>query len=134
MTRSQPGQPDLNATQKRVHAILLKADGPLSAYAVLDQMRAEGPVTPPTVYRSLDRLIDCGLVHRLESLNAYVACRHEHEHGSLVAFAICESCGTTTEFTDSAVDTRLKAWSDRTRFHPSRTTIEIRGTCAACAA
>jgi Fur family zinc uptake transcriptional regulator len=122
---------ELNDTQRRVHRILAAAQGPLSAYEVLDKMRAKGAVTPPTVYRSLDKLIEKGLAHRLESLNAYVTCKHPHHH-DMAAFAICEECGIVTEFTDSQIGDRLAHWSGANRFSPKKVTVEVRGLCDAC--
>jgi Fe2+/Zn2+ uptake regulation proteins len=121
----------LNETQKRVHRILTAAQNPLSAYEVLDKMRSKGAVTPPTVYRSLEKLIEKGLAHRLESLNAYVACKHPHHH-DMAAFAICEACGLVTEFTDSQIDERLTGWSDAHSFRPKKVTVEVRGLCGGC--
>src|SRR5918993_5935483 len=123
---------DLNETQKRVHRILDAAQSPLSAYEVLDLMRAQGAVTPPTVYRSLDKLIEKGLAHRLESLNAYVTCKHPHHH-EMAAFAICEACGAATEFSDTQISGRLLEWSDAHAFCPKKMTVEVRGLCEACA-
>ncbi|MBF9235181.1 Fur family transcriptional regulator [Microvirga alba] len=123
---------ELNETQKRVHRILATAQNPLSAYEVLDRMRAKGAVTPPTVYRSLDKLIEKGLAHRLESLNAYVTCKHSHDH-DMAAFAICEECGTVREFSDSQISERLTHWSDTHAFSPKKVTVEVRGLCEACA-
>jgi Fur family zinc uptake transcriptional regulator len=122
---------ELNETQKRVHRILAAASGPLSAYEVLDRMRAKGAVTPPTVYRSLDKLIEKGLAHRLESLNAYVTCKHPHHH-DMAAFAICEACGSVKEFTDSQISERLALWSGTHDFSPKKITVEVRGICAVC--
>jgi len=124
---------DLNDTQKRVHRILTSARNPLSAYDVLDKMRSKGPVTPPTVYRSLDKLIQKGLAHRLESLNAYVACQHLHpHHHEMAAFAICDNCGTATEFTDPQIGERLELWSGANAFAMKNVTIEVRGLCDSC--
>jgi Fur family transcriptional regulator, zinc uptake regulator len=123
----------LSETQKRVHRILASAQNPLSAYEVLDKMRAKGAVTPPTVYRSLDKLIEKGLAHRLESLNAYVACKHPHHDHDMAAFAICENCGLAREFTDPHISDRLAHWSDDHAFRPKKMTVEIRGLCETCA-
>lgn len=121
----------LNDTQKRVHRILTAAQNPLSAYEVLDKMRGKGAVTPPTVYRCLDKLIEKGLAHRLESLNAYVACKHPHHH-DMAAFAICEECGLVTEFTDTQISDRLTGWSEAHSFRPKKVTVEVRGLCNNC--
>ena len=70
------------------------ATGPLSAYTLLDQLREQGFRAPLQVYRALDTLIKGGFVHRLESLNAFVACCQPHCHThDMIAFAICETCG-----------------------------------------
>ncbi len=132
LTHHHPALEELSDTQKRVHRILTAAQNPLSAYEVLDRLRAKGAVTPPTVYRSLDKLIEKGLAHRLESLNAYVACKHPHHH-DMAAFAICESCGLVTEFTDPHISERLSRWSDGHAFCPKKVTVEIRGLCETCA-
>jgi len=125
--------PDLTRNQSLVLAALTAAEGPLSAYTILDRLRDEGFRAPLQVYRALDKLTGLGLVHRLESLNAFVACIHPHCHGGgTVAFAICDKCGQVDEFSDETVAERLAGWAAAHGFHPRKTTIEIRGTCAAC--
>ena len=92
-----------------VFAALSKADRPLTAYELLGRLRTKGITAPPTVYRSLDRLIKDGLAHRLETLNAFVACANPHHRTSAI-FAICRTCGTTAELSDAetgAADFRL---------------------------
>lgn len=121
----------LNDTQKRIHQILASATGPLSAYDILDQMKGKDAVTPPTIYRSLDKLIEKGLVHRLESLNAYVTCRHTHEQG-MAAFAICDGCAAVKEFADPQIDESLIRWSNLHDFYPKTITVEMHGLCKTC--
>jgi len=127
-------QPALTKNQSLVFGTLNRADGPLTAYAILDELRAEGFRAPLQVYRALERLQDYGLVHRLESLNAFVACSHPNcaKHES-AAFAICEICGQVTEFSSEQAMDGLKAWADSAGFTPVKTTIELRGTCGKCA-
>ncbi len=126
---------DLTRNQTLVLDTLAKADGPLSAYTILDRLRSEGFRAPLQVYRALEKLLGFGLVHRLESLNAFVACAHPHCHAhGLIAFAICEDCGQVDEFSDAVVRERLGAWSAENGFKAEKTTIEIRGHCANCAA
>ena len=124
---------ELTKNQLRVLERLEAATGPLSAYTLLDQLREFGFRAPLQVYRALDTLMKAGFVHRLESLNAFVACiqPHCHEAGT-VAFAICETCGQVDEFSDEQVAERLSGWAAGHGFHPHKTTIEIRGTCATC--
>jgi Fur family zinc uptake transcriptional regulator len=125
---------DLTRNQELVLGALAHSPAPLSAYDILDRVRPDGIKAPLQVYRALDKLVERGLAHRLESLNAFVACADEHCHvKGLIAFAICEKCGKVDEFADAVVDERLGAWAARSGFKPERTTIEIRGLCAGCA-
>ena len=128
--------PDLTRNQSLVLGVLRQAQAPRSAYDILDGLRSEGLRAPLQIYRALDKLLEMGLVHRLESLNAFVACTdpHDHEghaHGT-TAFAICEDCGSVTEFHDDTIDGRLTAWQKSRQFKPEKTTIEIRGRCRDC--
>lgn len=125
---------DLTKNQALVLGALSRAEGPMSAYAILDNLRDDGFRAPLQVYRALEKLLAYGLVHRLESLNAFVACAHPHHHeAGLIAFAICEDCGRVDEFSDEIVEQRLGAWAGSTGFRPDKTTIEIRGHCGRCA-
>lgn len=129
-------QHQLTKNQDLVLGVLSHADGPLSAYTILDRLRDNGFRAPLQVYRALEKLLEFGLVHRLESINAFVACAHPHEdchaHG-LTAFTICESCGQVTEFHDEVIEARLKGFARDRNFKTGKTTIEIRGLCAGCA-
>ncbi|PST19082.1 transcriptional repressor [Rhizobium sp. JAB6] len=129
--------PMLTKNQSLVFDVLTKAEAPLSAYTILDKLRDQGFRAPLQVYRALDKLLEYGVVHRLESINSFVVCAHPHEdchsHG-LVAFAICESCGQVIEFHDHEVDHRLMDSLKSQKFKAEKSTIEIRGHCANCAA
>lgn len=129
----------LTKNQTLVLNALTRSDGPASAYSLLDQLRADGFRAPLQVYRALEKLIEYGLVHRLECLNSFVACAHPHEHAhghkhGIIAFAICETCGQVDEFSDATVERHLKGWANDHAFKLSRTTIELRGTCEGCLA
>ena len=118
---------------------LERASGPLSAYTLLDQLREQGFRAPLQVYRALDALVKSGFVHRLESLNAFVACAEQHDHShahhhGMTAFAICDKCSQVTELSDEAIGERLREWVGSTGFVAKRAVIEFRGTCAKCAA
>jgi Fur family zinc uptake transcriptional regulator len=128
--------PDLTRNQSLVLGVLQQAGSPRSAYDILDGLRGEGFRAPLQVYRALDKLMEIGLVHRLESLNAFVACSDPHDHAAhshgVTAFAICEDCGSVTEFHDDTIEGRLSAWQKTKHFKPEKTTIEIRGHCRDC--
>ena len=127
---------ELTRNQSLVLGVLKQAGATRSAYDILDGLRGEGVRAPLQVYRALDKLMEIGLVHRLESLNAFVACSDPHDHaahvGGVTAFAICEDCGSVTEFHDAGIEGRLSTWQKSERFRPEKTTIEIRGHCRAC--
>ncbi len=124
---------DLTRNQELVLGALNHAPAPLSAYDILDKLRGDGLRAPLQVYRALDKLVERGLAHRLESLNAFVACADEHCHRKgLIAFAICEGCGKVDEFADAVIEDRLSGWAASTGFKVERTTMEIRGRCANC--
>jgi Fur family transcriptional regulator, zinc uptake regulator len=137
MAHTEPHEhaPALTKNQQLVFGALSEAGQPMSAYSILDSLRGEGLRAPLQVYRALDKLVEIGSVHRLESLNAFVACAHKHCHENCAsAFAICEKCGSVTEFSDDAVMERLRGWSGKAKFAPSKMVVEVRGVCAACAA
>lgn len=122
----------LTANQEKVLGVLQETNGPLSAYAILDQLRSEGLKAPLQVYRALDKLIALGHVHRLESLNAFTACCHpDHNHNSVI-FTICEACDLVTEVHDKALDNALDTLANQQNFKPRSTVIELRGLCQSC--
>lgn len=105
----------------------------MSAYEIIDSLRAKATLAPQTVYRSLDRLIASGAAHRLETLNAFVACSHAVHKGSAI-FAICDRCGGVDEFDEPNALAALNSWADKAHFELRQITLELRGTCARCAA
>lgn len=123
----------LTKNQLLVMDTLKNANGPLGAYTILDELRGNGFRAPLQVYRALDKLVEFGMVHRLESLNAFVACSHPacDDHG-VAAFAICDTCGSVNEFADDDIEKRLNGWAKAENFKPAKTTIELRGLCAVC--
>ena len=124
----------LTDQRRTVLQLLCASDKPLSAYELLERMRGvvKNP-GPPTVYRALDFLLDQGLVHKLESLHAYVGCAHpDHPHAS--EFLICDECGEVAEVEDPSVAQSLKAASEAIGFRTKRPVVELLGTCAQCSA
>lgn len=129
MTSSKP----LTRNQCLVLDTLRETGKPLSAYDILDQLRTEGLKAPLQVYRALGALTKNGQAHRLESLNAFVACAGEECHRSgLNAFAICAKCGNVNEFSDFVLRKRLEDWSDANGFRASHSVVEMHGTCDIC--
>ncbi|RFF26323.1 MULTISPECIES: Fur family transcriptional regulator [unclassified Wenzhouxiangella] len=122
----------LTPTRRRVLELVLSAEGPVKAYDLLDQLKAEQPnAAPPTIYRALEFLLENHFIHRLESLNAFVSCFHpaESHQGQ---FLICDECQTVTEIHDSGLSQHLRDAAEHERFHPSRQVLEIYGLCDDC--
>jgi Fur family zinc uptake transcriptional regulator len=123
----------LTPTRRLVLEALLSSHQPLGAYELIDRLAQRGSRPAPiTVYRALDFLIAQGLVHRIESRNAFLACVHNHEAGALVAFLICERCGAVGEAAGASVGQAVAASAKAAGFVPRFSVIEIAGLCAHC--
>jgi Fur family transcriptional regulator, zinc uptake regulator len=127
----------LTKNQSLVLDELQNSEAPLSAYHLFRKLRPHGFSAALQVYRALEKLLETGLVHRLDSINAFMACTHSegHHHGhshATAAFAICETCGQVNEFTDEMISDRLFSWAKANGFHTTKTGIELHGRCAAC--
>jgi Fur family transcriptional regulator, zinc uptake regulator len=126
----------LRLTPLRADVLLLVAGSscPVKAYDVLERIRESAAITaPPTVYRSLDFLLEHGFIHKLESLNAYVACQAPQTiHTG--TFLICDHCHAAIELLDERVDHLLRRRARTTGFtpHAGNQTLEIHGACRAC--
>ncbi|WP_407491910.1 Fur family transcriptional regulator [Pseudooceanicola sp. MF1-13] len=117
----------LTPVRRRVLEILLEGHRPMGAYDVLARLDAEGLGSkPPVAYRALSFLVDNGLAHRIERLNAFIACAHPDPDGHAPAFLICRSCNTVAE-----ISATLPGIPQG--FKVERTTLEAEGLCAACA-
>ncbi|MFZ4761458.1 MAG: Fur family transcriptional regulator [Alphaproteobacteria bacterium] len=119
--------------KERVLSLIQASDTPLTAYDILDKMKIEGVRAPPTIYRILSQLLEDGAVHRLESLNAFVACgKKDHDHSGY--FTICLKCCKTTEFSSESIDSSLKELLAVSGFTVKQVALEVSGVCADCRA
>jgi len=123
----------LTPMRRQVLKLLVASHKPLGAYEIMDQLAGESPRPAPiTIYRALDFLREQGLVHRIESRNAFIACVHNHESHDPVVFLICEKCGAVGEAASAAVADTIKTASRVAGFTPKTPVIEISGICAHC--
>jgi Fur family zinc uptake transcriptional regulator len=123
----------LTPIRRQVLEVLLESHKPLGAYEIMDRAALNGVRPAPiTIYRALDFLRHNGLVHRIESRNAFVACVNNHATGDLVVFLICEHCGAVGEAPSAAVADQLKTAARAAGFTPKAPVIEIGGVCAHC--
>jgi Fur family zinc uptake transcriptional regulator len=119
--------------RRRTLEILLQEHRALGAYDVLDRLRAEGfGSQPPVAYRALDFLVANGLAHKIERLNAFIACAHPGaEHSP--AFLICRICDSVAEAQSAPVGRVLQDAAKSAGFQVERTVVEAEGVCPACA-
>lgn len=122
----------LTPLRRRVLELVWERHEPAGAYDLLAALRGDGRrADPPTVYRALDFLLQNGLVHRIESLNAYVGCGEPGE-GHRGQFLICRTCHRVAELEDPAISALIVDKAETLGFRVRRQTIEVTGLCAAC--
>jgi Fur family zinc uptake transcriptional regulator len=123
----------LTPRRREVLRIVARSHRPLGAYEVLAALARDRASTPkpPTVYRALEFLLALGVVHRIDSKNAFVACfRPSHAHRAY--FFLCETCGCASEVPGEALGATIASVAREAGFKPSRETVEIIGRCRTC--
>ncbi len=122
----------LTPIRAQVLGLIARYGKPIKAYELLEQMKsAVGANAPPTVYRALDFLIGNGFIHKLASINAYVACHHPSIQHT-VPFLICDSCQSALELEDESIAEALNAKAEALGFVPRAQILEVHGTCKQC--
>ncbi|SIT35563.1 Fur family ferric uptake regulator [Paraburkholderia piptadeniae] len=124
----------LTPIRRKVLELLLTSGRATKAYSLLDDMRQIHPGSaPPTVYRALDFLLSAGLVHKIESINAFAVCHDltQCQHGILV---VCQQCGNVTELHQPALREALVAQIENAGYRLAGDGIELKGLCSACQA
>lgn len=120
-------------TRAQVYESLLHMGQPVSAYQLLDEVarRNNRSLKPASIYRSLEALIAIGVAAKIESLNAFVACKHpEHNHQHV--FLVCDHCGQIDEIADQGISGQLAKGAATKGFKPSRQVLELHGDCQTC--
>lgn len=119
--------------REQIYRFILQANKPIGAYDLLAQLQAlsDKPVAPPTVYRSLDFLLEYGFIHQLNSTKAFFACC-EPDAQHVAAFFICQCCGDVQEFSHSPLYTVLNQVAETADFTIHSSVIEISGLCQRC--
>jgi Fur family zinc uptake transcriptional regulator len=124
----------LTEQRRRVLELIWLSHAPVGAYTLLDRLREGGVrAQPPTVYRALEFLSENGLIHRIESLNAYVGCAVPTER-HVGQFLICTGCRSAAELDDPGIGIAIAARAKEIGFSVSRATVEIAGLCPNCRA
>lgn len=123
----------LTILRRRVLELVWSSHRPRGAYAILEELSQQDgkAVAPLTVYRALEFLVEQGLVHRIESLNAYVGCAAPGATHS-GQFLVCEGCGDAAEIDDPSIRSAIAAAAAVRGFRVQRPTVEVRGVCKDC--
>ncbi len=119
----------LTKTRRDVLTLVWQSHQPRKAYDVLRELSAnDSSAKPPTVYRALDFLREMGLVHKVESLDAYIGCNGDHAH----QYLICRKCGTVSDINDASLNQAVMRKAQEKKFQVEQTVIEIKGLCERC--
>ncbi len=123
----------LTPQRKQVLELIWQNHKPLSAYVLIDMLAKESSrhIAPPTVYRALDFLLEQGLIHRLDTLNAFIGCPNpSKQHAS--AFLFCKGCGHAEELQADAVTSAIVQAAEQTGFMVQEQSLEVLGLCLTC--
>jgi len=119
--------------QRIVLDIVEKAKGPLKAYSILFNVQKKGINAPQQIYRALDKLIEAGKIHKIESKNAFVACKNSNcEVSKATAFSICENCEIVDEISDTKLSKYLSKFNNKKGMKFKRFNLEFFGLCKKC--
>ena len=123
----------LSKNQQIVLEIIERAKEPLKAYSILFNVQKKGINAPQQIYRALDKLIEIGKIHKIESKNAFVACKNANcEVSKATAFSICESCEKVEELNDLKLSKYLSSYSDKNGMKYKKYNLEFFGLCKNC--
>ena len=124
---------NLSKNQQIIFDLINKSSEPLKAYTILFNVQRKGIKAPPQVYRALDKLVEIGKIHKIESKNAFVACKNSNcEISKATAFSICESCEIVDEISDIKLSKYLSKFNDKKGMKYKRFNLEFFGLCNRC--
>ncbi len=123
----------LTKNQTLVLDTLTSTSKPLTAYSLLDRLKEHGFKAPPQIYRALEKLLALGLIHKLESINSFVACQHSDCAHQIAGFAICDGCDQVSEIIDDDLESQIRSVAKTAGLVPKKSTMEIHGLCSSCA-
>ena len=124
---------NLSKNQQIIFDIIDKSSEPLKAYAILFNVQKKGIKAPLQVYRALDKLVEIGKIHKIESRNAFIACQNSScQISKATAFSICKVCEKISEISNSKLSKYLSNFSDNTGMKYSKYNLEFFGLCKKC--
>ena len=123
----------LTNNQQTVLSLLEGSKEPLKAYAILFDIQKKGINSPLQVYRALDKLIEIGKVHKIESKNSFIACKNANcTSQTSTSFLICEVCNSVTELKKNNLSLYFSKQSEKSNFKYTKHKLEIYGICKNC--
>ena len=124
---------NLSKNQQIIFDLIDRSPEPLKAYTILYNVQKKGINAPPQVYRALDKLVEIGKIHKIESKNAFVACKNSDcEISKATAFSICESCEVVDEISDVKLSKYLSSFNHKKGMKFKRFNLEFFGLCQKC--
>jgi|TARA_Y100000590_G_scaffold9295_1_gene11471 Fur family zinc uptake transcriptional regulator len=124
---------NLSKNQQIIFDLIDRSPEPLKAYTILYNVQKKGINAPPQVYRALDKLVEIGKIHKIESKNAFVACKNSDcEISKATAFSICESCEVVDEISDVKLSKYLSSFNHKKGMKFKRFNLEFFGLCKKC--
>ena len=126
-------QYNLSKNQKIIFDIIDKSSEPLKAYSILFNVQKKGIKAPLQVYRALDKLVEIGKIHKIESKNTFMACQNSScQVAKATAFSICENCEKVSEIKNSKLFEYLKDFNDKSGMKYKKYNLEFFGVCNEC--
>ncbi len=124
---------NLSKNQQIIFDLIDKSPEPLKAYSILFSVQKRGIKAPLQVYRALDKLVEIGKIHKIESRNAFIACQNSScQISKATAFSICESCEKVTEINNSNLSKYLTCFKDKNGMKYNKYNLEFFGLCKKC--
>tara|TARA_B000000475_G_scaffold129080_1_gene104103 strand:+ start:63 stop:458 length:396 start_codon:yes stop_codon:yes gene_type:complete len=126
---------ELSKNQQIIFDLIKKSNEPLKAYSILSNVQKKGIKAPLQVYRALDKLVEIGKIHKIESKNAFMACQNSRcQVAKATAFSICENCEKVSEIKNSKLFEYLKDFNDKSGMKYKKYNLEFFGVCNECTA
>ena len=126
-------QHSLSKNQQIILDLIVKSSEPLKAYSILFNVQKKGINAPLQVYRALDKLVEIGKIHKIESRNAFIACQNSScQISKATAFSICESCENVSEISNSKLSKYLANFADENGMKYNKYNLEFFGLCKKC--
>jgi len=123
----------LTSLRKKILFILWDSAKPLKAYEILNRLLlTKQNSMPPTVYRVLDFLVDCGVVHKIESIQSYALCQEPDKQLSTEILMVCNNCHQVMEIYNKEIHTLISLLSKDKKFYLGQDAIELKGFCDKC--